>query len=120
MLERTHFYHLAAAHSTLLCCCFALNVTLFQDTGAAAQWLAAHASTNKSTAVIANPLAAKAHGLRIIRENVGDDQRAVTRYLLLSGHALTTAQLQMGAVAVGNKTTLTVALKNVPGALFKA
>lgn len=63
-------------------------------------------------AAIAGEHAAKVYGAHILRRNLEDDKSNYTRFLLVSRKK----QITKGA----SKTSVAFALKNVPGALFKA
>ncbi|MFZ0312314.1 MAG: prephenate dehydratase [Candidatus Korobacteraceae bacterium] len=66
----------------------------------------------KDAAAIAPRQAARQYGGRILLAGIEDDQQNYTRFLLIGG----SGKAGRGA----NKTSLAFALKNVPGALFKA
>ena len=66
----------------------------------------------KHAAAIAGRFAAEYYGLPIIAEGIQDEPDNFTRFLILSKQAATPAQ--------PCKTSIVFALKNVPGALFKA
>jgi prephenate dehydratase len=63
-------------------------------------------------AAIAGEHAAEVYGAQILRRNLEDDKSNYTRFLLVSRKK----QIDKGS----NKTSVAFALKNVPGALFKA
>jgi prephenate dehydratase len=66
----------------------------------------------KDAAAIAPKQAARQYGGRVLLAGIEDDQQNYTRFLLIG---------KSGKVGRGaNKTSLAFALKNVPGALFKA
>jgi prephenate dehydratase len=66
----------------------------------------------RDAAAIAGEHAAPVYGAHILRRNLEDDKSNYTRFLLVS------RKKQTGKSA--NKTSIAFALKNVPGALFKA
>ncbi len=66
-----------------------------------------------ATAAIAGLQAARQYGARVLRRGIEDDHRNFTRFFLLQRGS---ARPQRGA----NKTSIAFALKNLPGALFKA
>jgi prephenate dehydratase len=66
----------------------------------------------RDTAAIAGAQAAQQYGAQILQRSLEDDKRNFTRFFLVRPRRKRTA----GA----NKTSIVFALKNVPGALFKA
>ncbi len=66
----------------------------------------------RDTAGIASLRSASVYGGRLLARNIEDDQRNFTRFFLLRPHC----RLLPGA----NKTSVAFALRNQPGALFKA
>lgn len=64
----------------------------------------------KGVAAIASKRAAELFGLTILAENIEDDPKNTTRFLVLSKHAV--------AQSGQDKTSLLVATKNVPGAML--
>ena len=68
------------------------------------------ASKGNNTAAIASKRAAELFGLNILAENVEDDPKNTTRFLVLSQHDV--------APSGKDKTSLVMATKNVPGAML--
>ena len=66
----------------------------------------------KDTAAIASSKAAQEYGAKILERGIEDDKQNFTRFLLLEKKSL--------KIAGANKTSVAFALKNSPGALFKA
>ena len=66
----------------------------------------------QDAAAIASAAAAKIYGGRILKKSIEDDRQNYTRFLLIGK----SRKIARGA----NKTSIAFALKNVPGALFKA
>lgn len=66
----------------------------------------------RDAAAIAGARAASAYGLDIVRRNVESNHHNYTRFLALSSRPADPHR--------GKKTSLVFAVKNVPGALFKA
>ncbi len=64
------------------------------------------------TAAIASSKAAEQYGARILKRGIEDDKQNFTRFLLL--------EKKPRAIRGANKTSVAFALKNSPGALFKA
>ncbi|MBA3696848.1 MAG: prephenate dehydratase [Methylotenera sp.] len=68
------------------------------------------AFTGPNTAAIASKRAAELFGLNILAENIEDDPKNTTRFLVLSQHDV--------APSGKDKTSLVMATKNVPGAML--
>lgn len=68
------------------------------------------ANPNKLPAAIASKRAAELFGLNILAENIEDDPKNTTRFLVLSQHDV--------APSGKDKTSLVMATKNVPGAML--
>lgn len=88
-----------------------LDAVPFYDTAGSVQHLMAERL--RDTAAIAGPQAAPQYGARILRRGIEDDHRNFTRFFLLRPAA---RPPEPGAA----KTSVAFALKNIPGALFKA
>ncbi len=72
----------------------------------------------KHTAAIASRLAAKIHGLQIIAENIQDDARNTTRFLILSrNESANIPEIKHGENYI---TSIIFELKSQPAALYKA
>jgi prephenate dehydratase len=82
----------------------------YYDTGGAARMIAKSGLSN--AAAIASPYAAEIYNLKTLRKAVEDEKSNYTRFLLLSRRAK-----KFSGPA---KTSIAFAMKNVPGALFKA
>ena len=95
-----------------------LSVLRTEDTASAAQYLVGN--QNSAAAIIASPAAAKEYGLRILKDQVDNDVRSVTRYIIVAGKPLSQEQLLVSAQMVSNKCSVAVSLQNSPGVLFKA
>jgi len=87
-----------------------VKVIAFHDTSAAARMI--REENRRDSAAIASEAAVRHHGLRILKRNVESDHENFTRFLVLSQKAI-----PMKGHA---KTSLTFAVKDTPGALFKA
>ncbi|HVN48739.1 MAG TPA: prephenate dehydratase [Bacteroidota bacterium] len=87
-----------------------VKVIAFHDTAAAARMI--REENRKDSAAIASGAAVRQHGLRILQRNVESDHENFTRFLVLSKK-----QIRIKGRA---KTSLTFAVKDTPGALFKA
>jgi prephenate dehydratase len=70
------------------------------------------ASGMRDTAAIAGRHAAKVYGGRILAAAIEDDKRNFTRFFLL--------RLRRGILPGANKTSIAFAVRNVPGALYRA
>jgi len=66
----------------------------------------------RNSAAIAGKQAAKVYGASILKKGLEDDKQNFTRFFLV--------RKQKRALAEANKTSVAFALRNVPGALFKA
>jgi prephenate dehydratase len=87
-----------------------IRIETFHDTAAAARLIREEGRTD--AAAIASASAARVHGLSIVRSNVESNKRNYTRFLVLS---------QKSHIPVrASKTSFAFAVKNIPGALFKA
>ncbi len=82
----------------------------FYDTAGSVRHIVAEGL--KDAAAIAPKQAAQQYGGRVLLAGIEDDQQNYTRFLLISKRP----KIARGA----NKTSIAFALKNVPGALFKA
>lgn len=83
------------------------------DTAGSARQIAE--AGDPTRAAIASRLAAETYGLKILRENVEDNQRNITRFLILSRRNVR-AEAGGGPVM----TTFVFRVRNVPAALYKA
>jgi prephenate dehydratase len=87
-----------------------IKVEAVHDTAAAARFI--QERKRNDTAAIASEQAARVHGLHILKRNVESNHRNFTRFIALS---------RKPARPVGKvKTSLVFAVKDIPGALFKA
>lgn len=82
----------------------------FYDTAGAVKDVIAEA--RRDAAAVASRQAAREYGGRILRAAIEDDKQNFTRFFLVSR--------QKRVLPGANKTSLAFAVKNVPGALFKA
>lgn len=92
-----------------------LKPFVYADTAGAAAKVAADGKTNQ--AAIASSLAADIYDLKILKENIQDDQTNTTRFIILSKDA------QMPAYDPENKqlvTSFVFDVRNIPAALYKA
>ncbi len=87
-----------------------VKVIAFHDTAAAARMI--REENRKDSAAIASEAAVRQHGLRILQRNVESDHENYTRFLILSQKPI--------SIKGRAKTSLTFAVKDTPGALFKA
>ena len=90
-----------------------LTPTAFADTAGSA--LHVSQQKDKSLAAIASHLAAEVYGLRIIQEDIQDQDHNTTRFVVLSNQAANITS-ENGEVM----TTFTFEVKNIPAALYKA
>ena len=87
-----------------------IRIETFHDTAAAARLI--REQGRNDAAAIASASAARVHGLSIVKSNVESNKRNYTRFIVLS---------QKGQIPVRNsKTSFAFAVKDIPGALFKA
>jgi prephenate dehydratase len=87
-----------------------VKVEAVHDTAAAARFI--QERKRNDAAAIASERAARVHGLRILKRNVESNHRNFTRFIALSRKPVRPS----GKV----KTSLVFAVKDIPGALFKA
>jgi prephenate dehydratase len=87
-----------------------VKVEAVHDTAAAARFI--QERKRNDTAAIASEQAARVHGLHILKRNVESNHRNFTRFIALSRKPVQS----FGKV----KTSLVFAVKDIPGALFKA
>ncbi|TSA19372.1 prephenate dehydratase [bacterium] len=87
-----------------------VSVVAYYDTAGAAKMI--HEQNRNDAAAIASVRAARTYGLSILKRNVESNHHNFTRFLVLSAQA--------GRAKSKEKTSLVFAVKNVPGALFKA
>ena len=87
-----------------------LRAEPFYDTAGSVKHLMAERLTD--TAAIASSKAAEQYGARILQHGIEDDKQNFTRFLLL--------EKKRRVIRDANKTSVAFALKNSPGALFKA
>ncbi|MCX7984195.1 MAG: prephenate dehydratase [Bacteroidetes bacterium] len=87
-----------------------VRVEAFHDTAAAAKLI--RTDQRRDAAAIASAFAAKQYGLTILRRNVESDHQNFTRFIVLSK--------KQSLPKNDGKTSLVFAVKNIPGALFKA
>jgi prephenate dehydratase len=87
-----------------------VKVEAVHDTAAAARFI--QERKRNDTAAIASEQAARAHKLHILKRNVESNHRNFTRFIALSRKPIQS----FGKV----KTSLVFAVKDIPGALFKA
>ncbi len=90
-----------------------LKAHVAADTAGAAREVAERG--DPAAAAIAPALAAEIHGLEILRENIEDEARNITRFLIMAREALHPAP-QDGPVI----TSFIFRVRNVPAALYKA
>jgi len=88
----------------------AMQAIPFYDTAGSVRHIVAEQL--RDAAAIAPRRAASEHGGKVLLADIEDDRQNFTRFLLLGRRAK--------KVSGANKTSLAFALKNVPGALFKA
>ena len=93
-----------------LATCKDVKVEAVHDTAAAARFI--QERKRHDAAAIASEQAARVHGLRILKRNVESDHRNYTRFI-----ALSPKPVQASGIV---KTSLVFAVKDIPGALFKA
>ncbi len=87
-----------------------VRVEAFHDTAGAAKLI--HDQQKKDAAAIASAYAAEKYGLKILQRNIESDHQNYTRFIVLS---------KKYSVPKGDsKTSLVFAVKDIPGALFKA
>lgn len=77
---------------------------------------ARHAYENAASAAIGTELAAKLHGLTVLRRKLQNSNRDVTRFLVITNAGL----VPLPAIEAGVKTSLLLVLGNRPGDLFNA
>lgn len=94
----------------LLPCKFRRPSHTFYDTAGSVRHVVAEQLTD--AAAIAPRQAAQQYGARVLMAGLEDDQQNYTRFLVINK----SRKIGRGA----NKTSIAFALKNVPGALFKA
>jgi prephenate dehydratase len=87
-----------------------VSVVAYYDTAGAAKMI--REQNKNDAAAIASVRAARTYGLSILKRNVESNHHNFTRFIVLSGKA--------GLAKSKEKTSLVFAVKNVPGALFKA
>jgi prephenate dehydratase len=87
-----------------------IKVEAVHDTAAAARFI--QERKRHDTAAIASAQAARVHGLHILKRNIESNHRNFTRFIALSRKP----DRPVGRV----KTSLVFAVKDIPGALFKA
>jgi prephenate dehydratase len=87
-----------------------IKVEAVHDTAAAARFI--QERKRNDSAAIASEQAARVHGLHILKRNVESNHRNFTRFIALSRKPVR----PVGKV----KTSLVFAVKDIPGALFKA
>lgn len=85
----------------------------YADTAGAARHVARMG--DKSMAAIGSDLAAKVHGLEILKRDIHDVEENTTRFVVLSKTPLDPASVEGPAV-----TSFTFETRNIPAALFKA
>ncbi|HOV99252.1 MAG TPA: prephenate dehydratase [Bacteroidota bacterium] len=87
-----------------------VRIEAFHDTAAAAKLI--KDEKRRDAAAIASAFAAKKYGLHILKRNVESDHQNFTRFIVLSRKQKLPEQ--------DGKTSLVFAVKDIPGALFKA
>ena len=87
-----------------------VEVVAHDDTAGSAKMVREH--KRKDAAAIASAQAARVYGLRILRRNVESNHHNYTRFLVLSK--------SKAPVSARMKTSIVFAVRNIPGALFKA
>jgi prephenate dehydratase len=87
-----------------------VNVVAYYDTAGAAKMI--RERDRRDAAAIASARAATTYGLRIVRRNIESNHRNYTRFLALSRKPADPRR--------GRKTSIVFAVKDAPGALFKA
>ena len=87
-----------------------VRIETFHDTAAAARLI--KEEKRRDIAAIASATAAKVYGLSIIKKNVESNHENYTRFIVLSK--------KKSAPPTEAKTSLAFAVKDIPGALFKA
>lgn len=87
-----------------------VDVVAYYDTAGAAKMI--REGHRRDAAAIAGIRAARTYGLSIIRRNVESNHHNFTRFIVLSRKS--------GSADRADKTSIVFAVKNVPGALFKA
>ncbi len=85
----------------------------YADTAAAAAYIAD--IDDEGAGAIAPAIAAELYGLEIVEQNIEDDERNMTRFVVLAKNAVDPATLS-GTLM----TTLVFEVKNIPAALYKA
>lgn len=83
------------------------------STSAAARFIADQ--SDKSKAAICSKVAAETNGLKILKENIQDDEDNFTIFVAISNHGID-PDLNRGDII----TTLLFTIRNIPGSLFKA
>lgn len=87
-----------------------VNIVAYYDTAGSAKMI--REEGRRDAAALASAQAAKTYGLKILKRNVESNHQNYTRFIVLSTKP---ASVQHQA-----KTSLVFAVKNIPGALFKA
>ena len=95
-----------------------VKVEAVHDTAAAARFV--RERQQHDSAAIASERAAYTHKLKILKRNVESDHRNFTRFLVLTRQPGTREYLQQFRINTKIKTSLVIAVKDIPGALFKA
>ena len=112
-LRRLYSHEMALRQCWALLEELGLEAHVTADTAGAARRVAA--AGDAANAALATPLAAKIHGLRILRRNVQDVQGNTTRFLLMAA-APDDAEPEARFVI----TSLLFRVRNTPAALYKA
>ena len=100
---------------------FKLKRVVGADTAGAAREVAE--SKDRTRAAIASMLAAKIHGLRILKRNVEDEAHNTTRFIVLSskpGGIRREKNRDVRRISEGIVTTFVFEVRNIPAALYKA
>jgi len=92
---------------------FGLTPVMAADTAGSAREVAQWADPTK--AAVASRLAAEVHGLRILAENIEDEEHNTTRFVIVSPQNLRAAR-GIGPIV----TTFVFRVRNLPAALYKA
>lgn len=87
-----------------------VNVVAYYDTAGSAKMI--REEGRRDAAALASAQAAKTYGLKILKRNVESNHQNYTRFIVLS--------TKPASVQYQAKTSLAFAVKNIPGALFKA